>query len=78
MKLLIDEDWIRKFDPEDLDEVAAGASGWTMVRFRERGSDKIRTGLTEPLYHGSEQTGISYEEGPTKVWICIEDIEILP
>lgn len=38
---------------------------------------RVRKGVVTRLHSKSEQLGIRYEEGITKVWVCLEDVEIL-
>jgi hypothetical protein len=62
-----------------------------MIRYRERDevffkeidrSDSkkqppARKGVIARLHDGSEQMGVRYDQGGTKVWVCLEDVEIL-
>jgi hypothetical protein len=53
-----------------------------MVVFREINREHperempVRRGKVKYLHRGSDQIGVTYEEGITKVWVCEEDIEV--
>lgn len=47
------------------------------VIFREKDLPNPREGVVARLYAGSEQMGISYDQGSAKVWISLKDVEIL-
>jgi len=38
---------------------------------------KVRRGTVRRLGGDFDQLGVAYEEGITKVWVCLDDVEIL-